>query len=354
MSNYVIQAMQGRENGKVHQPAKVYQKDGSTWVKDETVPFDWPTFYAHGTIDILDLASLRDGLEWMSQNDFHFVWGSVFEKTTCRRNQQTCVCTPRPYVVLDVDKGSIQAPGCTTGVEARAWWENASDAEISAWTHEVVLPSIPNLPPFLKGVQCIVRPSSSCWLSSATFRGHIWMMLDRIVDFRAWKNTLESCGSVVDTGIYTQERIIFLSPPNFIGGSPWEGRNRPREWWMDSSPNIANFATVPKTFAYQPPVYTPSTPLIRKPWSGNTVMADANFGTMRKKIRLMDGAEGSRNKTCFYMACDLQRMILRGEVPDTTWHEFCNLCHAKTGLGMPEINALVKSAIDNVNKSCIQ
>jgi hypothetical protein len=323
---------------------------GTEWsCPDKSILF--PQVYGHGTIDVTTLQSLRSGLEEMTRDGYDFVWGGIEANKVVPRNRETCKVYPRPYALFDLDKGTVGAPGCHTPSDAREWWEHATDGEISAWVHGTLIPSIDSLPDYFRGVQCIVRPSSSCWIASTEFRGHLWFWLDRLVDPRVWGQVLPE-KSMLDSSVYDPERIIFLAPPLFTGApSPYPTGFRPREWWMDTDPTMQNVATVPQEVAYNPNLKPKiiHAPVVAAPFHGNTVAAQSYWLPILRKIKVVQSSGiGSRNKECFKLACDLQRNVISGNLPASAVNDFRNEFHTRTGLPLEEIEECMASALKYV------
>ena len=305
---------------------KVFKIEDGAWTTKQ-IPMAGIWKFAES--DAENLEALYIDLKRVAEHGGVMIHGSVTEpvgrsirRVSCGENA-TISNTPLSWVAMDVDTCDITPPGCDTPEAAREWWTESSAEEVDAWYHQTLYPALA-LPEIFAGVRPILHLSSSAFIKSATFRGHLFFRLDRPVVARYWKHVLKSANGI-DVSKYSAEHILYLQNPMWLDESgnetrnPWSGCG-PHYSWRLVRTGSDQACVTEDAVEWQPPVvaaiaYVPCEAL--PAWRNNRWWIHSGIESDAKQT-----AMGDRHETMRKQAVRIARAITSRECDETIWSRY--------------------------------
>lgn len=245
--------------------------------------------------------------------------GPIARRSVDRDNQPATISdTPSPWIAIDLDHTGVMCGA--TPEEARAWWVDTEQADRDAWYHDVLFPAT-RLPEYFRGVQCLMHISSSCFLKTTEWRGHLIFRLDNPVQSRYWRTALLHTGA--DTSKYGPEHVLYLSNPAFRGINPWSSCGPYYAWRrVTTGAEIVQVPAEAPQWVQQPlqrPTYI----------TGQGALPEAvtrrwwrQSGT---EALITETTVGDRHRVMVSTACRVANAITMRQLDDSAWAKFQDL-----------------------------
>lgn len=231
------------------------------------------------------------------------------------------------WVCIDIDESFSDIDNLPE--RSRAIWCSWSNAQKSEYL--INLAKSLSLPEWLISSDFIAQTSSSSFLLSSTWRGHLWFFLDRPVHDHSWKERILK-GKHVDRSLFNPVQPHYIAAPRFlVGTDPIKGH---RIVYVDNGRPVASVPSDVPSAESESATLVKEAENTRKKilalHSNHNAMdlSDSIMGVQKwSKIvsKIKSCGDGERHKKFWAIYHETNQLMLERVISPSKWEEFRSL-----------------------------